>query len=73
MTRANPHRGEASIEVAGETLVLRPTFEALVAADTDRTPAPDSSSRQPPLPLLVIATASPLTDNCVVLSPATVE
>jgi hypothetical protein len=44
----------------------------LAATDTDRTPAADSSSRQPPLPLLVIATASPLIDSCVVYSPATV-
>jgi len=38
VTRANPHRGEASIEVAGETLVLRPTFEALVAAEEELGP-----------------------------------
>ena len=44
----------------------------LAATDTDRTPAPESSSRHPPLPLFVIATASPLIDNCVVFSPATV-
>lgn len=30
---ANPVRGEASIEIAGETLVLRPSFSALVAAE----------------------------------------
>ncbi|PZO74448.1 MAG: hypothetical protein DI632_13580 [Sphingomonas hengshuiensis] len=30
---ANPVRGEASIRVAGETLVLRPSFAALVAAE----------------------------------------
>lgn len=35
MTSANPYRGEASIEVAGEKLVLRPTFEALVAAEEE--------------------------------------
>ncbi|MEG3163788.1 gene transfer agent family protein [Sphingomonas sp. PB2P19] len=30
---ANPVRGEASVRVAGETLVLRPSFAALVAAE----------------------------------------
>jgi hypothetical protein len=30
---ANPARGEASLRVAGETLVLRPSFAALVAAE----------------------------------------
>ncbi|MES2001408.1 MAG: gene transfer agent family protein [Pseudomonadota bacterium] len=32
---ANPHRGEASLAVGGETLVLRPTFGALVAAEEE--------------------------------------
>jgi hypothetical protein len=32
---ANPYRGEASIEVGGETLVLRPTFGALIAAEEE--------------------------------------
>jgi hypothetical protein len=32
---ANAYRGEASIEVAGETLVLRPSFAALVAAEEE--------------------------------------
>ena len=35
MSSANPHRGEASLVVAGETLVLRPTFSALVAAEQE--------------------------------------
>lgn len=35
MSAANPYRGEASIQVAGETLVLRPTFGALVAAEEE--------------------------------------
>jgi hypothetical protein len=35
VTAANPHRGEASLVVAGETLVLRPTFGALVAAEQE--------------------------------------
>lgn len=30
---ANPARGEATIRVHGETMVLRPSFEALVAAE----------------------------------------
>jgi len=34
----NPHRGEASLQVAGETLVLRPTFSALVAAEQELGP-----------------------------------
>ncbi|MDQ8757848.1 gene transfer agent family protein [Sphingosinicella sp. LHD-64] len=32
---ANPARGEAAIVVNGEALVLRPTFEALVAAEEE--------------------------------------
>jgi hypothetical protein len=35
---ANPHRGEASLQVAGEMLVLRPTFSALVAAEQELGP-----------------------------------
>jgi len=31
----NPVRGEAAIEVAGERLTLRPTFEGLVAAEEE--------------------------------------
>jgi hypothetical protein len=31
----NVHRGEASIEVGGEQLVLRPSFSALVAAEEE--------------------------------------
>lgn len=38
MTQANPVRGEASLRVAGETLVLRPTFAALVAAEGELGP-----------------------------------
>ena len=32
---ANEHRGEASLRVAGEVLVLRPSFAALVAAEAE--------------------------------------
>ena len=35
---ANPARGEASIRVGGETLVLRPSFAALVAAEQELGP-----------------------------------
>jgi len=35
VSRANPYRGEASIVVGGETLVLRPTFSALIAAEEE--------------------------------------
>jgi hypothetical protein len=35
VTSANTHRGEASIEVGGETLLLRPSFSALVAAEEE--------------------------------------
>lgn len=35
MTTANAYRGEASLVVAGETLVLRPSFSALVAAEEE--------------------------------------
>lgn len=38
MSSANPHRGEASLQVAGETLVLRPSFGALVAAEQELGP-----------------------------------
>ena len=38
MTNANPYRGEASIEVAGEVLLLRPSFSALVAAEQELGP-----------------------------------
>ncbi len=31
----NPERGEAAVRVAGEMLVLRPTFAALVAAEQE--------------------------------------
>ena len=33
--RANPARGEAALPVGGETLVLRPSFAALVAAEEE--------------------------------------
>ena len=35
MTAANPARGEAALHVGGQMLVLRPSFEALVAAETE--------------------------------------
>lgn len=35
---ANPARGEASILVGGEAIVLRPSFEALVAAEQELGP-----------------------------------
>ena len=35
---ANPVRGEASLSVGGEALVLRPSFEALVAAEEELGP-----------------------------------
>ncbi|MES2337813.1 MAG: gene transfer agent family protein [Pseudomonadota bacterium] len=35
MSAANPARGEASLRIAGETLVLRPSFAALVAAEQE--------------------------------------
>ena len=38
MNRANPHRGEASFTVGGETLLLRPSFSALVAAEEELGP-----------------------------------
>ena len=38
MTVANRHRGEASLVVAGELLVLRPSFAALVAAEEELGP-----------------------------------
>jgi hypothetical protein len=44
----------------------------LAPTETERTPAPDSSSRHPPESLLVTFTASPLTDIWVVRIPATV-
>lgn len=38
MDDANPARGEASLRVAGEVLVLRPSFAALVAAEGELGP-----------------------------------
>lgn len=38
MKTANPHRGEAWLDVAGERLVLRPSFAALVAAEQELGP-----------------------------------
>lgn len=35
MTSANPYRGEASLAVGGETLILRPSFTALIAAEEE--------------------------------------
>lgn len=35
MSGANPARGEAEIRIGGEILVLRPSFEALVAAEQE--------------------------------------
>jgi hypothetical protein len=35
VTSPNPYRGEASIEVGGERLLLRPSFAALVAAEEE--------------------------------------
>ena len=35
---ANPERGEAVLRVAGETLLLRPSFAALVAAEAELGP-----------------------------------
>ena len=38
MTEANEHRGEASLRVGGENIVLRPSFQALVAAEGELGP-----------------------------------
>lgn len=38
MSAPNPVRGEAALRVAGETLVLRPSFAALVAAEGELGP-----------------------------------
>ena len=54
------------------TSAADPVKIPLAATETERTPAPDSSSRQPPESLLVTFTASPFTDICVVRIPATV-
>ena len=35
MSGPNPYRGEASIDVAGERLILRPSFSALIAAEEE--------------------------------------
>lgn len=35
---ANPYRGEASLLVGGETIVIRPSFGALVAAEEELGP-----------------------------------
>lgn len=38
MTGANPVRGEAALALAGHSLVLRPSFAALVAAEAELGP-----------------------------------
>jgi hypothetical protein len=38
VTGANRHRGEASLQVGGEVLLLRPSFSALVAAEEELGP-----------------------------------
>ncbi len=38
MSAANPLRGEAGLRVAGEAIVLRPSFAALVAAEAELGP-----------------------------------
>ena len=38
MSGANPYRGEASLQVAGAAIVLRPSFAALVAAEGELGP-----------------------------------
>lgn len=38
MTAANPHRGEASLAIAGTSRLLRPSFGALVAAEEELGP-----------------------------------
>ena len=38
MTAANPHRGEASLTLAGTPRLLRPSFGALVAAEEELGP-----------------------------------
>lgn len=42
---ANPERGEAALMLGGETLVLRPTFGALVAAEQELGPLFDLIER----------------------------
>lgn len=38
MSGANPYRGEASLRIGGETVVIRPSFEALVTAEEELGP-----------------------------------
>lgn len=45
MGAANPERGEAALEVGGETLALRPSFAALVAAEEELGPLFDLVER----------------------------
>ncbi|MCM8729704.1 gene transfer agent family protein [Hephaestia sp. GCM10023244] len=45
MSDANPARGEANLRVGGETLVLRPSFAALVAAEQEIGPLFDLVAR----------------------------
>jgi hypothetical protein len=35
---ANPYRGEAGLKVGGETIVIRPSFQALIAAEEELGP-----------------------------------
>lgn len=45
MSAANPERGEAALVVGGETLALRPSFAALVAAEEELGPLFDLVER----------------------------
>ena len=45
MSAANPVRGETALEIGGETLALRPSFAALVAAEQEVGPLFDLVER----------------------------
>ncbi len=38
MSGANPYRGEANLQIGGEKVVIRPSFQALVAAEEELGP-----------------------------------
>ena len=44
---ANPHRGEARLTVGGETILVRPSFGALVAAEEELGPLRRQAAAEP--------------------------
>lgn len=69
---SNPYRGEASLVVAGETVLLRPTFSALVAAEGELGPLFGLVERASE-GRLSLAEMVALFDHCSVERPAAIS